>query len=147
MSRGERESRHRPWILFLVFCCSSDVFVRWFCLYSCASGLRPLFELHHKIGLVTFVRLHIFVGWVQLSSLPRHVSQLTDFQNRVAPVLPSVVSEWRNIPFIRFHICAEYLWLLGFFVVIFNYRSHSSVTGWPITSALARRLRARVSVP
>ena len=55
----EKESRERPWIFLLVFCCSFIVLVRWFRLYSCASGVRSLFRAHSKMAADTFDYLHI----------------------------------------------------------------------------------------
>ena len=47
----EKESRDRPWTFFLVFCCSSNVPVRWFRLHRFAFGVRPSFsELNMKLG-------------------------------------------------------------------------------------------------
>ena len=67
------ERSHRPWIFFLVFCCSSNVLVCWFRLYSCTSVGR-FFGAHPKIGLVIFTRLYNLVTGVQLWFLFRHFS-------------------------------------------------------------------------
>ena len=62
----EKESRHRPWIFFLTFCCSYNILVSWFLLHSCASGVGPLFGAHPKTGGVIIVFLNIFMSGVQL---------------------------------------------------------------------------------
>ena len=43
--RREREGRNIPWIFFLVFCCSSNVFVRWFWHHICAFSVRLFFKV------------------------------------------------------------------------------------------------------
>ena len=108
----EREQTQSLNFFFLVFCCSSNVLVRWFRLHWCASGVRPLFGAHLTMGATIFVSLYIFVAGVQLSSLPRHVSQTTNFQTRVVPLLPSGVVG-RNI---SVSSCSP------LFLIIFDYR-------------------------
>ena len=49
--RREREDGQRPWIFFLVFCCSSNVLIRWFHLYRLESSVRPLFGAHGNFRL------------------------------------------------------------------------------------------------
>ena len=75
----EGESRYRPWIFSLVFCCSSSIFVRWFCLHSFVSGVRSLFGAHPKMRAVIFVCLYISVSRLQLTDFYLIVSgcQLT----------------------------------------------------------------------
>ena len=48
------EVRHRYWIIFLV----SNVLVHWFCLDSCASGMRLFFGVHPK--MLAFKLLLVF---------------------------------------------------------------------------------------
>ena len=112
----ERKGRHRPWFIFLVFCCSSNVLVRWFRLHNCESGVRPFSRALPKMGAIIFVSLYIVVADVQLSSLPRHVPQETDFQTRVAPLLPPEVSIVGTYPFRGLRICAENLEPRFFFI-------------------------------
>ena len=57
--KREREGRHRPWTIFPVFCCSSNVLVCWFYLHSCVPGVRSIFGAHSKIGAATFHYFHI----------------------------------------------------------------------------------------
>ena len=88
MSWGERESRYRPWIFFLVFCCSSNVLIRWFRVHGCTSGMRILFGVNPKMKLVFFASLYISLADVQLLVLPHRISQSTNFQPRVVPLFP-----------------------------------------------------------
>ena len=70
-----------------------------------------------------------------LSSLPRHVSWVS---NSIYP-LTSVWCQKADISVSVGFTQAKKIWDLRFFIlVIFNYRSHSPVTGWPKTSALVR---------
>ena len=57
--RREREGKYRSWIFFLIFCCSSNLLVRWFRLHSCAFGVGPLFGAHPKTEAIIFVSLHL----------------------------------------------------------------------------------------
>ena len=90
------------------------------------------------MGAAFFVCLHIFVADVQIASLPLRVHLLSHFQTRVVFLLPPpLVSEGGPntllvIPHLRRRFGTS-----SFFLVIFNYRSHSPVTGRPTTSALA----------
>ena len=74
-----------------------------------------------------------YLGRCSLLSLPGQVSKPTNFQTQVV----CLESEGGCIHFCWFHISTEDLGPPHFFLVIFNYCSPSSVTGWPTTSALA----------
>ena len=50
-----------------VFCCSSYMFVCWFHLHSCVSGVRPHFGAYPKIGVATFSCLHVTISCLQLT--------------------------------------------------------------------------------
>ena len=60
----EKESRDRRWIFFLVFYCSSNMFVRWFRFRRFVSGVSPLFRAHLKMGAATLGPPHIAVSIV-----------------------------------------------------------------------------------
>ena len=64
VKKGERKSRHKPWIFFLVFCCSCNMVVHWFHLHSCTSSRGPLFGAHPKMRAATFGFLHIVLASV-----------------------------------------------------------------------------------
>ena len=97
---------------------SSNGLIRWFSL-SCVSGVRPLFGAHPKIEAVFFVSLYVFVTGVQLSSLPRHVSQQTNFQTRVVHLLPPGIRV-RIISVSSSYTPAQKIKDLRIFLVIFN---------------------------
>ena len=143
---GEKESRHRPWIFFLVFCYISNVLVivRRFRLHSCVSSVKTQFGAHSKLATVIFVSLYIFVAGVQLLFLPCHVSESTNLQTRVIPLLPPGVGG-RTYPLSVVPILCRSFWTSCFFLVIFNYRIHSPV--WPTTNALALLSKGQLAVP
>ena len=76
-----RERGDKPWIIFLVFCCSPNVLLVYcFRLHGCRSSVRSLFGAlppKNKMGLVIFIHLYI-ISDIQLSSLPHHIWQLTN---------------------------------------------------------------------
>ena len=122
MFTGQREticykkkiSRDRPWIFFLVFCCSSNMLIRWFHLYRLMSGVRPPFGAHPKVGAATFNYLHVVLDSVHLCLyLFTSQSQLT-FKPELSPYL-CLVSERGHIHFQWFYACAEDLGPPGFF--------------------------------
>ena len=133
--RREREGRHRLWISFLVFCCSSNMLVCWFCLHSCTSGVRPLFRGYTKMGAI-LLSLHLW-GWCSSVRLYliNSLSQLT-FKPKWSSYFHLVSGREEHNCFHWFHTCTEDLRPPGIFLVIFNYRSHSPMTGRS-TSALA----------
>ena len=57
--RRERVGRHRAWISFLLFCCSSNVIAPWFRLHNCMYCVRHFFGAHPKMRAATFDYLHI----------------------------------------------------------------------------------------
>ena len=70
----ERERGHRPWIFFDVYTSSSNkCYLVGICLHRWASGLHLLFISS--------------LACDQLSSLPRHISEPTNFQTRVVLLL------------------------------------------------------------
>ena len=141
----ERESRHRPWLFFPTFWCSSNALFHLICLHNRASDVGPLFWAHAKTRAVIFVYLYIFVASVQLSSLPRHTTFRTNFQTWVASLLPPGV-QGNTYPF---PVVLHLHWRLGtsnVFLVISNYRSHLPMIGWPTTIPLAWLLRGQLAV-
>ena len=138
MSWGKRD---RTWIFFLLFCSSSSVLVRWFRLHSCASGVTPFWGYIQNETAV-FVYIYIVFSWC--SVLVTAPSQLT-FKPEV-PLLPPGVGG-RNISVSDGSTSTRKIWELQFFKVIFDYRSHSLVTGWPRLSALAWLLTGQLAVP
>ena len=56
----KRESRHKPWIFFRVFFCSSNMLVRWV-----ASSVKPLFGANSQKEARKFSSAYIFVASVQ----------------------------------------------------------------------------------
>ena len=118
----EREDKHRPWIFFLIFSCSFNMLVWWFCLHRSRSNVKPLFRAHPKMGAAT------------LSSL------LTHFQKGVVPYFCLMAPWWgreKHIPFQLFLTCIKAFGPLILFLVLFNYCGHSTMTGWPTTNVLA----------
>ena len=111
---GEKESRWRHWIFFLIFSCSSNVFVRWFHLHSCSSTVRPRFEAQSKMWAVTSDYLHI--GLARVHSRLYHVTFLGQptFKPESSPYF-LLLSEGGDICFWWFHICVDDLGPLGFF--------------------------------
>ena len=95
---------------FLVFCCRSNP--KW----------GPKFSSLFTLSL----------AGVQLSSLPHNVSQPTNFQTKVVPLLLRGI-RGSKYPFsVVLHLHRRFKT-----TVFFNYRSHSPVTVWPTTSVLA----------
>ena len=86
-----KESRHRPWVIFLVFCGWYNVLVRWFRLYSCASRVRPLFEARPKLGpqLSGVFTLSYFVFFWPL----HHCVSLSS--NSFSVFYPASIALWR----------------------------------------------------
>ena len=74
-------------------------------------------------------------GQCSPASLPRHVSEPT-FKPELSPYL-RLMLEGRYIRFRWFHTFTKDLGPF-FLLVIFSYHSHTPVTGWPTTNALAR---------
>ena len=106
-----------------------------FYLHRFAFSVRPIFGAHTKMGEVIFVCLYIFMAGVQLSSLPLHIHLLT-FKLK-SSLYFCLVSQRGPCLFLMVpHLCRRY-GTPGFFLVMFNYHSHSLVTGWPTISALA----------
>ena len=136
MSWGEKEGRHRPWIFLLVFCGSPNVVVHWFCLHSCMSGVKPLFKVHPKMKAIIFVCLYIFMAGVQLLSLPCHVSESTNFQTQVVPLLlPGIGKTFVSSGSIPLQKIWDLCFVL-FFLVVLKYHSHLHVIGWPFVGCL-----------
>ena len=73
MTWGEEESRHRLWIILLVFCCSSNILVHWFHLHSCALGIKLLFGAHPVIFISTFLWL-VFNCFLYIITSPSHLT-------------------------------------------------------------------------
>ena len=87
----EKESEGRPWIVFLVFCCSSNVLVHWFRLHSCMSGVRSISGVHRKIGVATsavFGCLHILISGLQLTVFISSSPLLFSFPRQLLTVFP-----------------------------------------------------------
>ena len=70
-------------------------------------------------------------------SLPRPVSQPTNFQTRVVLLLLPGVGG-KNISVSGGSTPAQKIWVPRFFLVIINYCSHSPVPNWSITTAFVR---------
>ena len=142
ISPGEKESRHRPWILF-PFRCSSNVLVHWFRLHSCGSSMRPHFGALPKMGTGIFVALYIFVAGVQLLSFPRQSFQPTNFQTQVVPLLPPDAGG-RNISVSCGFTPVQKIWNLHFFlsfliiVVIHPWLAYLQRVLWPDSSEVSR---------
>ena len=136
MSWGERVSRHRPWIFFLVFCCSSSMLVRWFCLHRFSSGVTLLFGAYSKMGASIFVCLYISLSRLQLES-----------SRQAAPSNPSrrLTSAWCQREDIS--VSGGSIPVQIFFLVILNCRSHSLVTGSSTTSAQPKSPRGQPAAP
>ena len=134
--KREREGIQRPWIAFLIFCCSSNVLVSRVRFYSCVFGMRPLFRAHPKMGRQIFVSLYISLTGVLHSSLPRRVSQPTLLSNPSYP-FTYLCGRGRNVSFPVDPHMLRIFGTSGFFLVLSDYRSHSLVTGWPATRAFA----------
>ena len=68
-------------------------------------------------------------------SLPSHISEPTSFQTRVFLLLPSDVRRrtYRLVSGVSTPV--QKIWDVRGVLAIFNYHSHSPMTGWPITSA------------
>ena len=107
----ERENRYR--IFFLIFCCISNMLVRWV-----ASSLRPPLEYISKIGACKLSSPNIFVASIQLS-LP-HVSSLTTQKYESSPTF-HLVSMWGTSASIDSAHAYKNFWDLQFSLVIFNY--------------------------
>ena len=75
LSWGEKD---RPWTIFPVSCCSSSALVRCFHRHTCASGVRPLLGAQPQNGPRNFRVFTSSLAGLQLSSLPRYVSQSTN---------------------------------------------------------------------
>ena len=67
MSWWERESKHKPWIFFTVFCSSSNILIRFFCLHRVASIVRPFFGAHPQNGSLKLFSPYVFVASVPLT--------------------------------------------------------------------------------
>ena len=130
----EKESRDRPWIFFLVFCCSSTMLVLWFRFHRFASGVRPPFRSLPKNGATIFVCPYISVACVQLTVF-------TSSRQATNSLKPSaylcLVLEGGPYPFPVVPLLRRRFGIFGFFPVICNYRSHLPVIDWPTTRALA----------
>ena len=130
------EGKRRPWIFFLVFWYRTCLFaylvfaglhLMWVPLRSSpqngGSNFRLSSHCRHKCSLM---------------SSSRRISKPTNFQIQVLFLLPPGVGG-RTHPFRLFHTESEMFGPSGFFfLVIFNYCSHSLLTDWPTTTASAR---------
>ena len=131
----EGESRHRPWIFFLVFCCSSNVFVSVFRRISCESGVTP-FERSPENGAGNFRPVSHFSGECLTVVFSSTRLPANTFQLKFSPYF-RLLSERGTYPF---SVVPHMLRRSGtplIFLVIFNYRCHSAVTGWPTMGAFA----------
>ena len=109
------------------------VLLLWFCFHWFTSVVRPLFGPHPKMGAATFDYLRIVLANVYSRLfLVTSPCQLT-FKHKLSLYF-RLVSDRGHICFRWFHTSAEDLKPLGFILLIFNYRSHSLVTGWPTIS-------------
>ena len=136
MSWGGKKSTDRPWIFFLFFCCNSSMLVRWFRLYRFTSGVKPLFEAHSQNVASKFSSILTFSWLVFNSRLYFFTSGCKLTFKHESPAYFSLVLEEGSYPS-PLVIPAQKIWDIWIFLIIFNYRSHSPVTGWPTTSALA----------
>ena len=137
MLAGQRETTHREQRkrtetdleLSFWLCCSSNTYLL-ILLPQLHIRCRLLFRAHLNIGLIIFVSLHCL--WLVFNLSLLHISEPTNFQTQVVPLLPPGVGE-RNTS------------ISGGFKpvqkIIFNYNSHSLRAHW-LTSALASLLRS-----
>ena len=131
--KREREGRYGLWIFILVFCCSSNVVVRWFRLLSGTSGVWPFSELTPKWGPNFGLSSHCPGLW-SLSSFLCHVSEPNNFQTFVV----AYFCQEGTYPFSM--VANQRIFRISeFFLVIFVYCCHSP--SWPTSSALAWFLR------
>ena len=126
----ERESRHRPWTIFPASYCNFNALVRWFrrhCWFrrSSPQDRGRTFRLSlHRLWLVFNSRLYLVASPWQLTFEPESSSYLR------------LVSEEGTYPFPMVpHLHRRFS--TSVFLFIFNYHSHSDVTSWPTTGALA----------
>ena len=128
---GERKRRNRHWIFFLVFCCSSNILVCWFHLHSCASGVRPLFRAYSKIGAAISVIFTsswlVFNCCLYLIMSPSQPTLKPEWSPYFCLVLEGGTYLFPVVPLLRRRSGTPCV----FFLVIFNYHSHTCVTGWP----------------
>ena len=109
---------------------SSNVFVRWFHLPKFLPSVRPLHWAQLKMGIVI---LH-FRGWCSTCIFTSTGSAANSLSNPSRPLTSAWCRRKDHIRKLWFHTCS----------VIFNYRNHSSVTGWSTTilrsAGVSRRL-------
>ena len=87
-----RKSKQTQTLNFLsVFSCSSNMLIHLFHLHWFASGVRPLFEAHPKMGTATFVYLHIVLVSVHSRPYLCHVPEPTNFKTQFFTLLQLAV--------------------------------------------------------
>ena len=141
----KKKSRDRPWIFFLFF------FFFFFFFFVVLKYLSA--------GIISIAARLVWDPFSELTpKLGQNFSSLIIFSCSTAVFISSHLSgKWLSNPsyslmftycwseepicFQRFHTCAEGVGPPVYFPVIFNYRSHLPVTGWPTTSALAWLLK------
>ena len=129
------KSRHRPWIFFPIFCCSSTCFFAGFVF----TGSHLVWDPFSTLSPTWWLQLlSIFtLSWLVFTSIFTSLCPAPDSFSNQSCVLASVW--WQreeHICFWWFYTCADFGPLI-FFLVIFNHCSHSPVTGCPTTCALA----------
>ena len=101
----------------LIFCCSSNILVCWFCLHSCESGIRPLFGADSKMGATTLSHFQLTV----------FISPANQFSNlKSSPYFHQVSEGGTHLFPVVSHLCRGFETTCFFLLVIFNYHSHSS---------------------
>ena len=99
----------------------------------CLAG-DPFFELTPKMGVVIFISLHTISGYCLIHVFTSSHLSVNWLSKPSHPLLPLVVPEGGISVFVN-STSAQKFETPGFFIVIFNYRSHSPMTGWPTTNA------------
>ena len=143
--REEKKSRDRPWIFFLVFCCSSSMFVYWLRFHRCMFGASPFSDPTPKRGpqLATVFTL----SWLVFTCVFTLSCLRAKWRSNPCRPFISAGCPRKNISVSGGSSPAQRIWDLPFFFFFFShFRSHSPVTGWPTTNALAWLTRDQLAV-
>ena len=93
--QNSRDGRHKPWIIFLVFCCHSNTCIPiGSVLTGSFLGGRPLFGAHPKILARTFVFTSSWLVFNWCLYIGASGSQHTLFLFSIPPPLPSGFPNW-----------------------------------------------------